>query len=68
MGWKPGGHYPLPPIFGGAPVSPAAMTRDVVVKAAREEKTTDGRAALVIAVRSILGGGRGSYGIGKVEE
>ena len=62
-----GGHYPLPPIFGGAPVSPAAMTRDVVVKAARE-KTTDGRAVLVIAARSILVGGSESYGIGKVEE
>lgn len=47
--------YPGPPILGGAPVSPADMTRVVVVKAARDARATGRLAvALVTAVRSIV--------------
>jgi len=44
--------YPKPPVFGGAPVSPADMARTVVEKVARESSA--GRATLTIEVRSIL--------------
>lgn len=61
QGGKPGiGTYPLPPVLGGAPVSPSAMTRVVVVKALVEVRS-EGRASLVMDVRSILSGFRGMY-------
>lgn len=48
--------YPWPPVLGGAPVSPSAIARAVVEKAA----VRMGRRAAVLAkvVRSIVGGGR----------
>lgn len=44
--------YPWPPVLGGAPVSPSAMARAVVLKVARRGS----RAALLVrVVRSIVG-------------
>jgi hypothetical protein len=45
------GTHPVPPVLGGAPVSPAAMVRAEVVKVRRMAVE---RAALVMDVRSIL--------------
>ena len=42
---------PWPPTLGGAPVSPSAMARAVVVKAARKGRKT---AVLVKVVRSMM--------------
>lgn len=39
--------YPAPPVLGGAPVSPSAMTRAVVVKVAREARRRGCRAAVL---------------------
>lgn len=44
--------HPWPPVLGGAPVSPAAMARAVVVKAARRGRKA---AVLMKVVRSMLG-------------
>lgn len=44
--------HPGPPVLGGAPVSPAAMARAVVEKAARDSSA--GRASLVTEVRSMV--------------
>jgi hypothetical protein len=46
--------HPSPPVLGGAPVSPSAMARAVVVKVARRGRIA---AVLVKTGRSILGGG-----------
>ena len=50
MNWR-GRTYPAPPVLGGAPVSPAAMTRVVVAKV-RESRA--GRASLAMEVRIIV--------------
>jgi hypothetical protein len=48
--------HPCPPILGGAPVSPSAMARAVVLKAALllGAKLSGRAAAFAIAVRSIF--------------
>lgn len=42
----------MPPVLGGAPVSPAPMARDVVEKVAPLRSA--GRAALLMVVRSMV--------------
>lgn len=55
--------HPWPPVLGGAPVSPSAMARAVVVKVARRGRNA---AVLVNVVRSMMG--NWDEGVGGEEE